>query len=61
MSGRRTSGDETEDEPTSPHELLMRLDLAQEVLDGLDELGVDNRADVEALMQRLERQIAERD
>jgi hypothetical protein len=41
------------------HDLLLQLDLATEVLEGLDELGVDNRADLEALLVRLERQIAD--
>jgi hypothetical protein len=39
------------------HELLLRMDLATEVLEGLNELGVDNRAQVEALLARLEQQI----
>jgi hypothetical protein len=43
----------------SIHDLLIRLDLAVEVLEGLDELGVDNRTQLEALVHRLERQIAE--
>jgi hypothetical protein len=45
--------------PQSLHNLLMQLDLATEVLEGLDELGVDNRAELEALLVRLERQIAD--
>ena len=40
-------------------DILARLDLATEVLEGLDELGVDNRAELEALMEQLERQIAD--
>ena len=44
---------------TSVHELLLRLDLATEVLEGLDELGLDTRAEVEELLTRLERQIAD--
>ncbi len=38
---------------------LSFLDLATEVLEGLDELGVTTRADLISLMERLERQIAE--
>lgn len=41
----------------SPEALLMRLDLAMETLENLDELGVDNRAELQALLQQLERQI----
>lgn len=44
---------------TSVHQLLMRLDLAMEVLEGLDELGLESRAQVEELLARLERQIAD--
>jgi hypothetical protein len=40
-------------------DILSRLDLATEVLEGLDELGVDNRAELESLMEQLERQIAD--
>jgi hypothetical protein len=43
----------------SIHALLLRLDLAVEVLEGLDELGVQTRDEVTALVERLERQIAE--
>jgi hypothetical protein len=43
----------------SDHQLLLRLDLATEVLEGLDELGLDTRAEVEELLARLERQIAD--
>ena len=41
------------------HQLLLRLDLATEVLEGLDELGLETRAEVEQLLVRLERQIAD--
>ncbi len=44
---------------TSVHRLLLRLDLATEVLEGLDELGVGTRAQVEELLSDLERQIAD--
>jgi hypothetical protein len=43
----------------SVHQLLLRLDLATEVLEGLDELGLETRAEVEQLLVRLERQIAD--
>jgi len=53
--GREDSaGDEV-----SVHQLLLRLDLATEVLEGLDELGLETRAQVEELLARLERQIAD--
>ena len=44
---------------SSVHQLLLRLDLATEVLEGLDELGLETRAQVEELLTRLERQIAD--
>jgi hypothetical protein len=37
----------------------LRLDLATEVLEGLDELGLETRAEVEQLLVHLERQIAD--
>ena len=43
----------------SIHELLMRMDLASEVLEALDELGLDNRAQVEELLARLEREVGD--
>ena len=43
----------------SQHELLVTLDLATEVLEGLTELGVETREQVEALMEQLERQIVD--
>ena len=46
-------------ETASVHQLLLRLDLATEILEGLDELGLETRAEVEQLMARLERQIAD--
>jgi hypothetical protein len=59
MSEPGTDGGQRSGGPPSVHELLLRLDLAAEVLEGLDELGVDTRAEVEALMERLEREIGE--
>ena len=41
--------------------LLQRLDLATEVLEGLDELEVHDRDQLVELMERLERQIADED
>jgi hypothetical protein len=35
------------------------MDLATEVLEGLDELGVESRAQVEELLSRLEAQISD--
>jgi hypothetical protein len=46
-------------ETASVHQLLLRLDLATEVLEGLEELGLESRAEVEQLLVRLERQIAD--
>jgi hypothetical protein len=37
----------------------LRLDLATEVLEGLEELGFETRTQVEELLTRLERQIAD--
>ena len=47
------------EKPRSVHEMLMRMDLATEVLEGLDELGLDTRAQVEELLARLEREIGD--
>jgi hypothetical protein len=46
-------------DPVSVHQRLLRLDLAMEVLEGLDELGLETRAEVEALLADLEQQIAD--
>jgi hypothetical protein len=53
-SAKNSPGD-----PVSVHDLLLRLDLAMEVLEGLDELALDTRAEVEKLLADLERQIAD--
>jgi hypothetical protein len=45
------------DMPRTIHELLLRMDLATEVLEGLVELGLDTRAQVEELLANLEREI----
>ncbi|MDF2758357.1 MAG: hypothetical protein K0S99_989, partial [Thermomicrobiales bacterium] len=47
---------DSQGETASVHQLLLRLDLATEVLEGLDELGLETRAEVEQLLVRLERQ-----
>jgi hypothetical protein len=59
MTDRSPSAQESPAETASIHELLLRLDLATEVLEGLDELGLETRAEVEQLLVRLERQIAD--
>ena len=60
-----TSHDSATGETRKPAEsdltLLRRLDLATEVLEGLDELGVQDRDELLALMEALERQIADED
>jgi hypothetical protein len=53
-SAQRPQGD-----TASVHQLLLRLDLATEVLEGLEELGLETRAEVEQLLVDLERQIAD--
>jgi hypothetical protein len=50
---------DSQGETATVHQLLLRLDLAMEVLEGLDELGLETRAEVEQLLVRLERQIAD--
>ena len=56
---QRAAREPDQSQPASTHELLLRLDLAVEVLEGLDDLGADTRAEVEALVEQLERQIGE--
>jgi hypothetical protein len=41
------------------HELLLLMDLAMETLEGLDQLGVESRAELETLLSDIERRIAE--
>jgi hypothetical protein len=57
MSGQRPPNRSPKQRPASTEELLLRLDLAVETLENLDELEVDNRAELQALVQQLERQI----
>jgi hypothetical protein len=59
MSDSQLAGGDSTGDGSSVHELLLRLDLATEVLEGLDELGLETRAQVEELLTRLERQIAD--
>ena len=59
MSQPENTPDTLEDDRLSVHEILLRLDLATEVLEGLDELGLESRSQVEELLNRLEAQIAD--
>jgi hypothetical protein len=61
MSESAEARRDSPEDRTSVHQLLLRLDLATEVLEGLDELGLETRAQVEELLTRLERQIADSD
>ena len=59
MNDPGQAGDEVGDRTLSNHEILLRLDLATEVLEGLDELGLESRSQVEELLARLEAQISD--
>ena len=59
MSDTPQSAQDSPSEAASVHQLLLRLDLATEVLEGLDELGLETRAEVEQLLGDLERQIGD--
>jgi hypothetical protein len=59
MTDTPLSAQDSQGETAAVHQLLLRLDLATEVLEGLDELGLETRAEVEQLLVRLERQIAD--
>jgi len=59
MTDTPQSAQDSQGETDSVHQLLLRLDLATEVLEGLDELGLETRAEVEELLGILERQIAD--
>ena len=50
MSDPAQARDDSTGDGTSVHQLLLRLDLATEVLEGLDELGLETRAQVEELL-----------
>ena len=59
MSEPPQANGDSRGDATAVHQLLLRLDLAMEVLEGLDELGLQTRTEVEELLARLERQIAD--
>ena len=59
MTGSPQAREDSQGETAAVHQLLLRLDLAMEVLEGMDELGVETRAQVEELLAHLERQIAD--
>ena len=59
MTDTPQSAENSQGETAAVHQLLLRLDLATEVLEGLEELGLETRAEVEQLLVRLERQIAD--
>ena len=59
MSVMPPQNDPGQDRARPVHELLMRMDLATEVLEGLDELGLETRAQVEELLARLEQEIGD--
>jgi hypothetical protein len=59
MSDRDRARLEMDEDALSDHEILLRLDLATEVLEGLDELGLESRSQVEELLTRLEAKIAD--
>jgi hypothetical protein len=61
MSDTGQARRDSSEDRASVHELLLRLDLATEVLEGLDELGLETRTQVEELLTRIERQIADSD
>lgn len=61
MNERRDAERPSGQRSVSTEALLMRLDLAVETLENLDELGVDSRAELQALLSRLERQIEDLD
>jgi len=57
MSGQRNPDRSAEQQTKATEALLMRLDLAVETLENLDELGINDRAQLQALLSQLERQI----
>ncbi len=59
MSEHPANAHPAAEKPASVHELLLRMDLATEVLEGLDELGLETRAQVEELLAQLEREIGD--
>ena len=59
MSEREPTPAELGKDSLTDHEILLRMELATEVLEGLDELGLESRSQVEELLTRLEAQIAD--
>jgi hypothetical protein len=59
MTDSPSANGDSQRNATTVHQLLLRLDLAMEVLEGLDELGLQTRTEVEELLARLERQIGD--
>ena len=59
MTDSHQSADAISGDSRPVHELLPRLDLATEVLEGIDELELDSRSQVEELHARLEQQIGD--
>jgi hypothetical protein len=58
MTESPRSAEDAPGDSVSVHQLLLLLNLAMEVLEGLNELGLETRAEVEKLLADLERQIA---
>jgi hypothetical protein len=59
MSGSPLERDPQSHANLSAERLLQLLDLATEVLEGLDELGVSSRTELLELMDRLERLVSD--
>jgi hypothetical protein len=59
MSEPPVANGDSQADSAAVHQQLLRLDLAMEVLEGLDELGLQTRTEVAELLTRLERQIAD--
>jgi len=59
MTRQENKSTEHPESSESLHDVLIRLDKATELLEGLEELGVENRQELQELMERLERQIDE--
>lgn len=59
MSDPQSKRNPRVDASLSDEKVLQLLDLATEVLEGLDELGVSTRAELLALMDRLEQLVTD--
>jgi hypothetical protein len=59
MSEPPVANGDSQADSAAVHQQLLRLDLAMEVLEGRDELGLQTRTEVAELLTRLERQIAD--